>query len=57
MPDNYSAAQEALARLEEAQRAQYRPAPKEPVTPVQAYAERLGAARSETISIDAGWLR
>jgi hypothetical protein len=49
---------ETLDRLEEEQRERYRPKPpQERQTPVEAFAKHLGAARSETISVDSGWPR
>jgi hypothetical protein len=46
---------ETLDRLEEEQRERYRPKPpQERQTPAEAFAKRLAAARTETISVDSG---
>ncbi len=47
----------SLERLEQEQRDRYKPKPQEPATPTEAFATRLAAARSESISVDARWLR
>ena len=57
MVDLPSEVREALASLEAEQRERYAPKPQEPLTPAEAYAEQLDAARSKMISVDAGWLR
>jgi hypothetical protein len=56
MTDPYTSTKEALEALEQQQREQYAPKPAEPLTPAEQYAQHLNAARSPSVTVDAGWI-